>query len=188
MMMPFRQTFRKLLDISCALPYNMGVIGREEEKMKPRVDDMDRAILRALREDARMSCAEIARRVGFCSPRTIRSRLRRLRKAGVIRITAGARPDALGYPIKADIAVSVEPGKVKEVAEALVALDRVWYVATVTGDSDLSIQINAADLHDLQEFITRDLQSIPGVRSTRSWVLTDLLKEGCDWPIPKDIP
>lgn len=155
--------------------------------MKTRVDDVDRAILSLLQEDARMPCAEMARRLGYVSARTIRNRLGRLITRGIIAITVGAVPEALGYDIKADITLQVEPGRVREVAEAVAALDKVSYVAIVTGDGDLSVQVNCADLQGLQAFITQKIHGIPGVQRTRSYVLIELLKQSCDWQFPADL-
>lgn len=156
--------------------------------MKPRVDDIDRAILKCLKEDARMHCSEIARRLGYITSRAVRNRLHRLREEGFVAITAGAVPEKLGFAISADIAVDIEPGMTEQVAASLVRLDEVYYVAMTTGDSDISTSVVAASMGDLQTFITDKLHSIPGVRKTRTNVLTKVLKQSCDWPFPEDLP
>ena len=92
--------------------------------MKLKLDDLDRAIMNCLMEDARMPSAEIARRIGDVPPRTVRSRLRRLVDNGLISIRAGAVPEALGFGIRADIVIDVKPGQMDAVAERLCELDR----------------------------------------------------------------
>ena len=87
--------------------------------MNPKVDDLDRAILRCLNEDARMPSAEIARRIGDVPARTVRNRLGRLVDKGVVSISAGAVPEALGFAIRADIVIEVQPGKMASVADRL---------------------------------------------------------------------
>jgi Lrp/AsnC family transcriptional regulator for asnA, asnC and gidA len=156
--------------------------------MKLKLDEMDRAILDCLRRDGRMPAAEIARQLGYVSSRAVRNRIRSLIETGVIAITARAIPRAVGYGIRADIAIEVEPGKVREVAEALAKVDVVYYVAITTGDCDVSAAVVAADIEDLQTFITGTLHSIPGVQRTRTFVLTNILKEICDWPFPAEVP
>ena len=156
--------------------------------MKPRINDVDRAILECLTEDARMQCSEIARRLGYITPRAVRNRLRKLREEGYIAIRAGAVPEKLGFAISADIAIDVEPGMTQLVAQHLVDLDEVYYVALTTGDTDVSASVVVVSMGELQDFINDKLHSIPGVRKTRTYVLTKVLKESCDWPFPENLP
>lgn len=155
--------------------------------MRPKVDDVDRAILRLLQEDARMPCSEIARRVGHVSARTARNRLRKLIKNDIIALSAGAVPESLGFVIAADVYIDVEAGKVREVADALCKLPEVYYVALVTGDCDISAAVVATDVDSLQTLITQTFHSIPGVRKTRVYLLTRMLKRSYDWPLPQDM-
>jgi DNA-binding Lrp family transcriptional regulator len=41
---------------------------------------------------------------------------------------------------------------------------------------------------DLQTFINDKLHALPGVRKTRTYVLTRVLKQSCDWPFPRRLP
>jgi len=156
--------------------------------MKSRIDEIDRAILDCLIEDARMQSSEIARRLGNMTARAIRNRLDRLVSEGYIAINACAMPDRLGLPISADIAMDVEPGMIEEVANQLVALDETNYVSMTTGDTDISVSVVAATMADLQKIINEKLHSIPGVRKTRTYVLTKILKVSCNWAFPKELP
>ena len=153
--------------------------------MKPKVDNLDRAILELLQEDVRMSCSEMARRLGYVSARTVRNRMRKLRDKGIIALSAGAVPESLGYAISADIYVDVEAGKVTEVADALCRLPEVYYVALISGESDISAACIATDVDSLQTFITETIHPIPGVRKTRVYLLTRVLKRSYDWPFPE---
>lgn len=156
--------------------------------MKPKIDEIDREILKCLHEDARMHSSEISRRLGNMTARAVRNRLSRLVSEGFIEIKAGAIAEKLGFPISVDINVDVEPGMIQEVAHRLVDLDETIYVAITTGDSDISATIVAENMGDLQILITEKLHSIPGVRKTKSHMLTRILKQSCDWPFPKDLP
>lgn len=156
--------------------------------MKSRIDDVDRSIVDLLMGDGRMPCAEIARALGNVSARTVRSRIRRLSEKGIIKVTAVASAKALGYRIVADISIETEPRKVREVAEVAATIESVSYVAVVAGDRDLFVQANAADIEDLQALITEELQAIPGVRSTRTTLLTQILKDIYEWRIPAELP
>ena len=155
--------------------------------MKLKVDEVDRAILKLLQEDARMPCSEMARRLGYVSARTVRNRLSRLIDKQIIALSAGAVPESLGFVIAADIYVDVEAGKVTQVADALCKLPEVYYAALVTGESDISAAVVATDVDSLQTLITDKFQSIPGVRKTRVYLLTRMLKRSYDWPIPEEL-
>lgn len=156
--------------------------------MQPRIDGIDRAILECLREDARMHASEIARRMGNMTARAVRNRLDRLVSTGYIAINACAVPERLGLPISADIAMDVEPGMTEAVANHLVTLEETNYVAMTTGDTDISVSVVAATMADLQKIINTKLHPIPGVRKTRTYVLTNILKQSCNWPFPDELP
>lgn len=156
--------------------------------MRPVIDDLDRAIVELLAEDGRMSCAQIARSLGYVSARAVRKRIKRLTGEGIIRLAPIVNPKALGYRIAADIFIQTEPRMVGEVAAALAQLDAVNYVAIVTGDRDLSIQVKAVDVEELQAFITGTLQNIPGVERSSAHLLMQVLKDLDKWGIPKDLP
>ena len=156
--------------------------------MKPRVDDLDRAILRCLQEDARMPSAEISRRVGQVPVRTIRNRVKRLVDSGLVSLCAGAVPEALGFGIRADIVIDVAPGRVNEVAERLCTLDQVCYVALSTGDFDISAAFVATDVDALRTFVTETIHSIPGIDRTRVNVITKVFKRSCSWDFPEKLP
>ena len=156
--------------------------------MKSRIDNTDREILECLREDARMHSSEIARRLGNMTARAVRNRLDRLIQEGYITVTAAAVPERLGFPISADIYVSIEPGMIEQVAQKLKTLDEINYVAMTTGDSDISTAVVAESMGALQDFITNKLHTIPGVTRTKTYVITKILKTSCDWPFPEDLP
>ena len=73
-----------------------------------KVDTVDRAIVDLLMEDGRMSSADIARRIGGVSERSVRYRLQRLIDRGIVRVSAILAPQALGFSVVADVFVEVE--------------------------------------------------------------------------------
>jgi Lrp/AsnC family transcriptional regulator for asnA, asnC and gidA len=156
--------------------------------MRTRVDDLDRAIIECLQENSRMPCTEIAGRIGNVPARTVRSRLKRLLDRGVIFISTGVVPGAVGFPIMADILIRVEAGKLPYVIERLSELDQVYYLALSTGDCDISIATAATDLDSLQCFVTETLHAIPGISATRVNVLTRILRQLEGWALPERLP
>ena len=81
-------------------------MGRCARKMMASVDETDRAILSALRENSRQAFVELAKIVGV-SERTIRTRVRRLEEEGIIR---GYTIRETGIGLTSLIRMKVGPG------------------------------------------------------------------------------
>ncbi len=155
--------------------------------MTHKIDTIDRAIVDLLIEDGRMSCADIARRIGNVSERTVRYRIDTLIQEGVLRISAVVNPRALGLSVTADVFLEVEPGRIMSVAQRMAEFDCVTYVACSTGESDVSIQIVARDNAELYHFVTEVIANVPGVRRTTTVLLPVVLKDVYQWRIPADL-
>jgi len=151
-----------------------------------RVNALDVAIVDLLMEDGRLSCAEIARRIGGVSERAVRYRIARLVREGVIRVLAIPNPKALGFPVVADVMIEVEPGHIQEVAGKLREYECVSYVACSTGDRDVSIQVVARDNAELYRFVTDVVGKVPGVRRTETYLVPVILKDVYEWRIPRE--
>jgi Lrp/AsnC family transcriptional regulator for asnA, asnC and gidA len=151
----------------------------------PEIDKVSRAIIALLLKDGRMSSAEIASHVGI-SERSVRYRLDRLIKAGVIHIGAIVNPKAVGYPVTGDVWLEIEPGQVLTVARKMAELEQVSYVACSTGDMDLSLQIYARNNEELYRFVTEIIGNTPGVRKTSTMIVPLVLKDVYHWSIPRE--
>lgn len=134
-----------------------------------------------------MSSAEIARRLGHVSERSVRYRIERLIQKGVIQVSAIVNPKAVGFPVTADIFIEVEPGRVLEVARRIAEFKCVSYVACSTGAQDLSIQVYARDNEELHRFVTEVIGSVPGIRKTTTVLLPLVLKDVYNWRIPDSL-
>ncbi len=152
--------------------------------MSHKADSVDRAIVDLLIEDGRMSCTEIARRIGHVSERSVRYRIERLIKEGIIRISAVVSPKSVGFPVTADVFIEVEPGRIMDVARRLRDLECVSYVACSTGATDVSAQIVARNNDELYGFVTQVIAQVPGVRKTTTVLLPIVLKDVYQWSIP----
>ncbi len=148
------------------------------------IDTIDRAIVDLLMEDGRMSCAEIARRIEGLSERAVRYRIDRLIQQGLIRISAIVNPQAVGFPVVADVFLEVEPGQIMAVARKMAEYECVSYVACSTGDRDVSIQVVARDNAELYRFVTEVVGQVPGVRKTTTLLVPQVLKDVYEWRIP----
>jgi Lrp/AsnC family transcriptional regulator for asnA, asnC and gidA len=149
-------------------------------------DRIDWEIITLLNEDGRMPSAEIARRLGNVSSRTVNNRIKVLTEEGIIDIRAVVNPEAVGYGVLADVYVEVEPGRVREVAELVAEFPQATYVACATGDSDVSLSLRVRTIEELFHFVDQKLGRIPGVRRTQSYVLPIKLKDLDTW-LPPDV-
>jgi len=151
------------------------------------LDAVDRRILALLVEDGRMPAAEIARRIGRVSERSVRYRIDRLQRLGVVRISAIVNPLPLGYTTIGDVAIDVAPGCLQDVAAHLVDLDQVSYVAGSVGDGDLVVQVYARDPEELVRLVNEVIGAISGVTRVRTNIVPWKLKEVCDWHVPVEL-
>lgn len=117
------------------------------------LDRVDAKLLAALAEDARISVAELARRVGL-SPPSVSERLRRLEEGGVIEgYTVEIDPAALGLPVAAWLRVRPVPGEMKRVAEILQSLPEIVECDRVTGEDCFIARVHVKSMSHLEEVI-----------------------------------
>jgi Lrp/AsnC family transcriptional regulator, regulator for asnA, asnC and gidA len=151
------------------------------------LDFVDSQIITLLNHDGRMTSAEIARRIGKISPRTVNYRIDGLLERGILSVRAIVNPKALGFTVLADVLIETEPGRLREVAARLVAFEQVSYVAGATGDRDLSIQVLAHTNEELFDFVTEVIGTIGGVRRTQTHLLPLKLKDIDTWLPPASV-
>jgi len=144
------------------------------------MDELDRLILQTLQEDGRTPFTRIAKQAGV-SETTIRSRYNNLVEEGIIRSVGVVDPYALGFQAPAIIGVSVEPGMVDQVARTIADLSEVSYLVMTLGRFDLLIEVFCRDLPHLTDFITQQIHSLPGVRSTETLVIARSYKLTYRW-------
>lgn len=122
--------------------------------MKMDLDHHDAAILAQLQRDARLSMAELGRRVHLSQP-AVTERVRKLEDAGVITgYRAVVSPEALGYAIRAVVRVGRTPnfdGMVRLIDEC----PEVLTAYNVTGEDSWVLEIAVTDVRHLDEIVTR---------------------------------
>jgi Lrp/AsnC family transcriptional regulator for asnA, asnC and gidA len=149
-----------------------------------KIDKIDAQIINLLGGDGRMSCAEIARRIGNISERSVRYRIERLQQVGVIQILAVVNPKTLGYSVVADVLLQVESDVILEVAQKMTGYDCVSYVACAIGETDVSVQLFGRSTSEIYQFITTVIGKMPGVIKTTTSIVPVVLKDTYQWRIP----
>jgi Lrp/AsnC family transcriptional regulator, leucine-responsive regulatory protein len=117
------------------------------------LDDTNRRLLAELQRDARLSLAELGRRVGLSSP-AVSERLQRLEQHGVIRgYRAEIDPVALGYPLSAVIRIRPGPRQLVKLAEIAQATPEVVECHRITGEDCYLLRAHVRSVTHLEEVI-----------------------------------
>jgi Lrp/AsnC family transcriptional regulator for asnA, asnC and gidA len=151
--------------------------------MRGVFDLLDRRIIRLLQQDGRVSSAEIARQLQV-SERTVRNRIRRLVERDAIRPTVIVNHKLFGYQVFIDVFCEVDINRMDEIGQVIARLSEVNYVAYSTGDQDISVQVLLESPDSVYDIIQR-LASIPGVRRTKTVLLTRIVKDTYQWIPPE---
>ena len=119
------------------------------------LDTTDHRLLAELQADARLSLAELGRRVGLSSP-AVADRLRRLESEGVIvDHRTELSPEALGLALTSIIRVRPSPRQLHKVADLARSTPEVVECHRITGDDCFFIKAHVRDVHHLEDLIDR---------------------------------
>ena len=119
------------------------------------LDETNVRLLAELQADARLSLAELGRRVGLSSP-ALAERLARLERDGVIRgYHADIDPRALGYALSAVIRIRPAPRQIGEVARIARETPEVVECNRITGDDCFVMRAHVRDVDHLEQVIDR---------------------------------
>jgi Lrp/AsnC family transcriptional regulator, leucine-responsive regulatory protein len=119
------------------------------------LDTTNISLLREIRADARVSNAELGRRVGLSAP-AVAERLARLEEAGaIIGYRAEVDPRALGYSLSVVLRIRPAPRELKKVAELAQRTPEVVECHRITGDDCYFMRMWVRDVDHLEEVIDR---------------------------------
>lgn len=139
------------------------------------LDELDVALLEALRAHPRVGIQEIARMLGVARA-TATARLQRLEQAGVV---TGYGPDvdvaAAGFGVQAFVTLEIAQGALESVHRDLAAIPGVLEASATTGSGDVLCRVAAASHEALQRILVDLNRSSSVVRSTSVVVLSELV-------------
>lgn len=147
------------------------------------MDKTDRAIIKALKTDARMAFSQIADQLGV-SPGMIRQRVQRLTESGALQLVAVTNPLKTGYHTMALIGVKADGNRLQEIARQIAAFEEVIYLTICSAAYNLLVEVTCLDNADLLKFLTEKLYSVEGVRDTETFIYLDIVKEIYTWDPP----
>ncbi len=149
------------------------------------LDDKDIRILELVQRDARLAQAEIGRRVGL-SAAAVNERLKKLEQRGVIvGFAAVVDAEQIGCDITAFVEVFIDdPRYEAEFVQRMKAIPEVQEVHHVTGEFSCLLKLKVWDRQALQRLLLDDINSLPGVRQTRTVIALSTSKEDFRIPLP----
>jgi Lrp/AsnC family transcriptional regulator, regulator for asnA, asnC and gidA len=148
------------------------------------LDEIDRRLVHLLQRDGRQSNVQIARLLRL-GESTVRRRVERLIRDGIIQVVAVAEPLKVGYPIYALIAVKTQPGSVRAVASRLRSLRQVMWLGIVAGQYDVLLAAGFEAPAQLLDFMDSALGRIRGISSTETFYILDVVKRAFEWRLPE---
>lgn len=139
------------------------------------LDPVSTRIIEQLHQDGRRSYAAIARAVGLSEAAT-RQRVQRLIDERIVQIATVTDPHALGFHREALLGIKVE-GEIRTVAEKLSSLEEAQYVVICGGQFDILCELLCEDDEHLLRTIDDSIRTVPGVRSTETFIYLKVAKE-----------
>ncbi len=119
------------------------------------LDNTGCQLLQALQDDARLSFAELGRRVGL-SPPAVTERVRRMEEAGIITgYCAQVNPEKIGLPLTALIGLTTTPQQYPQIIALINDLPEVLECHHVTGGCSFSIKAIASSMSHLEALIEK---------------------------------
>ncbi|MBG0778133.1 MAG: Lrp/AsnC family transcriptional regulator [Desulfovibrionaceae bacterium] len=149
---------------------------------KMKLDDVDRKLLGLLQENARISNADLARRVGM-APSAVLERVRKLERRGaILGYEARIDPKALDMGLTAFTFVRTEetPGSI-ESGELLARIPEVMEVHHTAGQDCYLLKVRVADTEALGRLLI-EFGRIETVRDTRTTIVLTTVKESLALP------
>ena len=144
------------------------------------LDRFDRAILRELATDGRISATELARRVGLTkSP--VQARLKRLEETGVITgYRADLDPIRMGQAHVAFVEVRLtdtrEPA-LQAFNRAVLAVPEIEQCHMIAGGFDYLLKVRSADIADYRRVMAERISTLPHVAATSTYVAMEAVKD-----------
>ena len=147
--------------------------------LPPPLDEIDKAIIRALQVDGRMSYAKLGPEVGL-SQAAVRQRVQRLTESGTMQVVAVTDPLSVGFTVQAMIGVRAD-GDLRALAASLAALAEIDYVVVTSGGFDLLLEVVCEDNDHLMVLLNDVVRATAGVRSAEVFTYLDLVKQSYSW-------
>ena len=163
----------------------MPTIGPEIVKMTSQIDwndldRFDRAILRVLGDQGRLSIADLSRRIGLSKSHT-QALLKRLEQAGIITgYRALVNPVRLGLELVTFVEARLTDTReaaLSAVNDAVTAIGEIEEAHMIAGNFDYLLKIRTGSMSDYRAVLAEKISTLPHVAGTSTYVAMQAVKE-----------
>lgn len=157
-----------------------------DRRPRTELDSLDKQLLTHLQHDARLSTAELARRLELSGP-GVQKRMRKLEHQGVIRgyVTVVDR-EAVGLDLLCFVHVTLahhRPASVKRFPDKIRKMPEVLECHFLTGEFDYLLKVVVANHDHLERFLFGTLMKAGGVDRTRTSIVVKEVKTSIALPL-----
>ena len=154
--------------------------------MEQKLDKVDRDLLNYLQENARITNAELARRVEL-SPPGLQKRVRKLEEAGIIdQYATILNPETVGYDMLCYVQITLVRHKsdfLQNFMKVVQDIPEVLEAYHITGEYDYLLKVVIRNRKHLEEFILETLSPLPGMDKIRISLVLNKIKSTTAVPI-----
>jgi Lrp/AsnC family transcriptional regulator, leucine-responsive regulatory protein len=119
------------------------------------LDETNRRILKELQSEARLTMAELGRRVNL-SPPAVAERVQRLERSGVITgYHAHVDPKAIGFAISAVVRVAPDSRQLQRIPELARETPEVVECHRITGEDCFFLKLHLRSMDELEDILDR---------------------------------
>jgi DNA-binding Lrp family transcriptional regulator len=155
------------------------------------LDDIDRAILRELQSDGRISNLDLSRRIDLSPPAT-HARVRRLERTGLIRgYVAIVDRELAGFDLLCFVSVGMQLHQIEHIERfrsLIREMPEVLECHHLTGEYDYLLKVALKNRRDLERFAVEKLTPIPGVARIHTSLVLSEVKATTALPIDRPAP
>ena len=146
------------------------------------LDEIDKAILKELQEDGRMSYSDLGPKVGLSAP-AARQRVQRLIAGDVLNVVGITNPLRLGLPVMAMLGIRAE-GDLRVLADQLRARPEVIYIVFTAGTFDLLVEVVCQTPREMLELVNDGIGKFEGVEHVEKMMYLDIHTHRFNWGVP----
>lgn len=147
-------------------------------------DPLDILIISEFKKDPQIKLSEIAKKA-HANERTIRRRLDKLVKHGVVEFALVVNASFFGYVLVVDIFLRIVQDRRQEIEQSLLEMGEIFYMAEGPSGDELSIQGRFKDNASLFDFLHKKLPSIDGLEVKGYALIPNIIKSIHQW-LPKE--
>ncbi len=142
-----------------------------------KIDELDLYLLNLLQKDSSVPLVKLASSL-HVTEGTVRNRIKRLRRTGVIRkFTISIDPSAVDPTIVAFILLNAAPGRLADVAKRLSTIGAIFEIYEIHTYGDLLLKVRAKNPSDLADIIANRIKTVGGVVGTQVITVLNACKE-----------